>query len=234
MEKIFGKNKEFKLINSFSEKKTTYTRYYYNCECINCGFKRLLSQSDANDGICLECKKKKTIDNVIGKRINIYKVLNFSHNKFNSNFYNCECLKCGEESVVNINSIKINKNCQNCRKHGSEATEVAQLNYKIDQYKRGVNQRKIEYKLNLEEFKRLIFSKCYYCNDEPEEKTYKNSKNKIKRNKFNGIDRIDSSKGYVIENCIPCCEMCNRMKMAHKQEKFLDQIKKIYNNILKK
>ena len=30
--------------------------------------------------------------------------------------------------------------------------------------------------------------------------------------KRNGIDRLDSSKGYIIENCVSCCQTCNFMK----------------------
>jgi hypothetical protein len=193
-----------------------------------------LSQSDANTGICLECRKQKTIDSVVGKKINIYEVISFSHNKLNTNFYNCKCLKCGTESVVKINLIRSNKNCQKCRKYGNEPTEKAQFNYKIDQYKQGAKKRNLVYKLTIKEFKELIFGKCYYCNDGPQERKYYNSRNKTKTISFNGIDRIDSLKGYTKDNCITCCEMCNRMKMTYGQEKFLEQIKKIYNNLLKK
>ena len=30
--------------------------------------------------------------------------------------------------------------------------------------------------------------------------------------KRNGIDRLDSSVGYILDNCVPCCHMCNMMK----------------------
>lgn len=45
---------------------------------------------------------------------------------------------------------------------------------------------------------------------------------------FNGIDRIDSLKGYEIDNCVPCCARCNRMKLDYNIDKFLDNVKLIY------
>ena len=45
----------------------------------------------------------------------------------------------------------------------------------------------------------------------------------------NGIDRLDSSKGYTINNCVPCCSKCNLMKSNFKKEDFLQHISKIYN-----
>lgn len=46
---------------------------------------------------------------------------------------------------------------------------------------------------------------------------------------LNGIDRIDSSKGYTIDNCVSCCPLCNQMKSNIDQNMFLTQIEKIYN-----
>ncbi len=38
---------------------------------------------------------------------------------------------------------------------------------------------------------------------------------------YNGIDRLDSSKGYTLENCVPCCEEINVMKMALTKDRFV-------------
>jgi hypothetical protein len=133
---------------------------------------------------------------------------------------------------VSKSLIQKNKECSFCRKHGNEPTEQAQINFIIDQYKRGAKQRNLDYILSENEFINLIKGNCYYCNTEPQPKKYRNSRNKIKTISYNGIDRVDSSLGYNKNNCISCCEMCNRMKMAYKQQDFLEQIKKIHANLL--
>lgn len=46
---------------------------------------------------------------------------------------------------------------------------------------------------------------CYYCDAEGP----------------NGIDRYDNSLGYVSSNCVPCCAMCNRVKLDRDVDGFL-------------
>lgn len=38
----------------------------------------------------------------------------------------------------------------------------------------------------------------------------------------NGIDRVDSSKGYSAENVVPCCKICNRGKANMSKEDFIE------------
>ena len=56
----------------------------------------------------------------------------------------------------------------------------------------------------------------------------KYSKN-VPASKVNGIDRIDSSKGYSLDNCVPCCPLCNRLKSDLDKNMFLEHISKIHN-----
>jgi hypothetical protein len=44
------------------------------------------------------------------------------------------------------------------------------------------------------------------------------------RGGFNGIDRVDNSKGYILGNCVPCCSWCNRAKADGTLAKFMDWI----------
>jgi hypothetical protein len=233
MEKLLGKNKEFKILKKHTEKKDTYVRYFYDCECIKCGSLRMLSQSDSNIGICLECRKQRTIDKLIGNVINIYKVLEYSHTKNKSNFYKCECLKCGEISVVKSILLNKNQNCNHCKKTGKESTKENQIKYRYDGYVYGAKKRNLSFNLTYDDFKEIVFQKCFYCGDDPKPKVYLNCIIKKTIN-INGVDRVDSEIGYEKNNCIPSCETCNRMKMALKQNLFLEQVNKIYQNLLKK
>lgn len=82
-----------------------------------------------------------------------------------------------------------------------------------------------EFKLTLAQFKKLIHSNCYYCGAAPSTDNVWNKSGKRKLDKesikINGIDRIDSDKGYFLENCVPCCPQCNRMKLNYTTEEFL-------------
>ena len=91
-----------------------------------------------------------------------------------------------------------------------------------------------DFSLTFEEYKELIMEPCHYCGREPYDTKYLYNR-KRKRNinldvsvKINGIDRVDNTKGYHIENCVPCCKMCNRMKLDYTEDDFLKQVALIY------
>ncbi len=79
-------------------------------------------------------------------------------------------------------------------------------------YKNRASKRNLIFNLSEEEFNTLVNNKCYYC--------------KINQLKV-GIDRLDSSIGYCLSNCVPCCKECNYMKGAIPYKEFLKQCKSI-------
>jgi hypothetical protein len=86
---------------------------------------------------------------------------------------------------------------------------------------------------NEEEFKELmellISQDCFYCGRQIKEG---NLKKRIEGN-YNGVDRVDSSKSYTLENCVPCCKNCNVMKNTLDIASFLRKIMEIsfYNEL---
>ena len=83
---------------------------------------------------------------------------------------------------------------------------------RISAIKSGAKKRNIPYNLSDEEVVSIISQPCVYC----------------KQKYANGIDRIDSMKGYEKENVVPCCAICNRMKNNYSLDFFKAHIKKIY------
>jgi hypothetical protein len=76
--------------------------------------------------------------------------------------------------------------------------------------------RGILFALTLREFETLVTEPCHYCGQSGTMETFSASKNAEHReqNKFdhNGVDRVDSDRGYAIDNCVSCCSICNVMK----------------------
>ena len=56
------------------------------------------------------------------------------------------------------------------------------------------------------------------------------AKKNIREFKHNGIDRLINSIGYVFDNCVSCCYVCNKMKMNLDYTVFINQIIKINKN----
>jgi hypothetical protein len=96
--------------------------------------------------------------------------------------------------------------------------------------------RGLDFLLTREEFRQLTSQNCYYCNSEPSKIFYNTASltEEAKENSgyvHNGIDRIDNTKGYILDNCVPCCITCNRMKFTLSQQEFIEHIRKIYDRL---
>lgn len=89
------------------------------------------------------------------------------------------------------------------------------VNPRLDAVKRAAERRGIEWHLTDEEAKTMMTTECIYC------------KHIDLEVRVNGIDRLDSSKSYTTENCVPCCKDCNYMKGTYDPKTFIERAKKI-------
>ena len=85
-------------------------------------------------------------------------------------------------------------------------------------YKTSAKYRNIVFNLSREEFSNIITQPCFYCGETSIP--------------YGGIDRMNNEKniGYAINNCVPCCKMCNKIKNKFSKDDFLGQIRKIHNH----
>lgn len=47
---------------------------------------------------------------------------------------------------------------------------------------------------------------------------------------YSGIDRLDNSKGYSPDNCVPACQSCNFAKLDQSVEAFLEWAKRVQHH----
>ena len=92
--------------------------------------------------------------------------------------------------------------------------------------------KKWENLLSFDTFCKLSLSPCYYCGIVGCSSFKDRSTELIV--KFNGIDRIDNNIGYTEENSVSCCKYCNTAKLDRTEQEFLNMIKRIYNNRIKR
>jgi hypothetical protein len=157
------------------------------------------------------------------------------------NGWECKCI-CGKIVYRSGNSLRRYKipNC-GCKK-GLGRSLPNQLAHKraiISDYMRHAKDRNLEFLLSEEEAVEIILKNCIYCGSAPSNfKTVKPSRklrNKYNCNittlYYNGIDRIDSSKGYTIDNCVPCCHKCNRSKSDLSLEDWKLWIRSLYQKM---
>jgi len=152
-------------------------------------------------------------------------------------FVECDC---GNEKWIRLRSILLGQSkkcgCGN-NKLKTEDPEVRSIRYLMAYSTTSAKDRNLTFELSHEQVKALIFKPCHYCNSMPRHHEAK-SISKFKDTKellapFNGLDRIDSSKGYSVENVVPCCTTCNLMKSDHSLQEFKDHIARVNTKLNK-
>lgn len=177
--------------------------------------------------------KNKPNKDLTGKRSGKLTILSLSskRGKRGQYYYDCIC-DCGNKTSVVINSLvkERTKSCGCLMKEVytklSEKTKIlnslpqgqAAFNDLYSRYKyRAKKVKNIDFFLTKEEFRNITTSNCYYCGIQPKA-AFNKATTKTRPNLYNGsyihnsIDRIDSSKGYTLDNSVSACYMCNYAK----------------------
>lgn len=111
--------------------------------------------------------------------------------------------------------------CYLTEKRFSEDPWLSSFKFWINSIKKGKHSNK----LNFEQWKKLSRGNCYLCGAPPNQRL----QNVVSDLKRSGIDRVNSSLGYSMENCRPCCKDHNIMKKDHSLEKFINLCQKVVN-----
>lgn len=141
----------------------------------------------------------------------------------------CFC-DCGKTRIYNAQELLrqdvSNKSC-GCNRRNAETA----LHCLFLQYKGKARQRGYCWELSFDNFKRLVKSPCYYTGWLPQQIYYPSGINPSPSFTYNGIDRRDNSKGYTIENCVPCSGQVNRAKMNSSEEDFVFMCYSVVENL---
>lgn len=179
------------------------------------------------------------------KRFGRWLVISFSHmTKFGVSAWNCTC-ECGTAKKV-LSAGLINGRSKSCgclhRELQKKTVEnainkktrlpqgEAALNALFNRYMQGALIRNLPFEISKDFFKTISKRNCHYCGQKPNSVAHYNGTNGDYI--YNGIDRMDNNVGYTTNNCIPCCEECNRLKGSMDYQYFIDKIKKISTNLL--
>lgn len=104
----------------------------------------------------------------------------------------------------------------------------AALNNLFKKYKNSAKKRNYEFELTIDQFQTITSRNCHYCGLRPEQSSYSNG-SKTSDYIYNGIDRVDNTKGYVLENIVPCCKHCNFAKRNMTTNQWKDWLIRIVN-----
>lgn len=213
---------------------------YYKCKC-DCGkdcIKRgstLLAGRVKSCGCLRKSKRDRYIQN--GEKFGKLKVLHKIENDILwRNLYKCQCL-CGREDVYSAEKLDIKhiKQCSYCAKMEyldkvKPDPQVRTKNHLYHTYKKRAKRHNLDFELAMEEFVTLTSGNCFYCGIEPKQVILYKKVRKIYP--YNGIDRVDNSKGYVMGNVVSCCRTCNLAKSNLTMEDFISWGLRLYKTYL--
>ncbi len=144
-------------------------------------------------------------------------------------YWLCRC-QCGtEREIPEVNLTRgYSKSCGCLRHEPRLGPGIAARNRLKRSYENNAETRNLKFLLTDDEFDVLTSSPCHYCGVEPKQiqKDW-GCVDEGSNYTYNGIDRKDNDKDYLMENCVPCCKICNRAKDDLTYEEFMEYLQRI-------
>lgn len=152
----------------------------------------------------------------------------------------CECGNINDLDISNIigaikklqkGEIKIfSCGCKSSLPFGISAAKSVYRQYKVHAATRGYL-----FNVSWDDFLNITKQNCYYCGTSPNNSLGRTDKKRGNgRYTYNGMDRKDNTKGYFLDNVVPCCKRCNRAKDVMNSSEFLTWIEKVHSHSLKR
>lgn len=142
--------------------------------------------------------------------------------------YLCDC-DCGNTTVVDRYSLEIGST----RSCGCLAADLASARRKnvhepatnvlVIKYKSRAKLSKIEWNLSVEDCISLFERNCVYCGVVPSGIQTSGRSTTI----YNGIDRVNNTRGYTLDNVVSCCKTCNYAKKSLTLKEFYVWMKQL-------
>jgi 5-methylcytosine-specific restriction endonuclease McrA len=102
-----------------------------------------------------------------------------------------------------------------------QSPSVSRAKHLYLDYVGNARRRGIPWGLTRPQFLEIAQGDCFYCGRPPVVLSPRRSSQAGTTFAANGVDRLDSSKGYSPCNCVPCCRHCNWAKHDHTPEAFI-------------
>lgn len=180
----------------------------------------------------------KTID-LVNKKFSKLLIIKKSDKRGNKGQIMWECVcDCGNKHITSGESIRQGKS-KSCGCNRKASPKSKEPNRCLAIFKSLYNsivikdnkKRNLKTDISIDKFIELTTNNCNYCgaglcNFASDINSGKLISNTIV--KYNGLDRIDSSNGYILNNVVTCCKHCNKAKNIMSQKEFLEFIKRVY------
>lgn len=209
----------------------------WRCRC-NCGAEVWVTASGLRSGRthrCVECRREEHRQTSPGKaklegqKFGQLTVRGLLESREGRGYWVCVC-ECGNERIANTSDLRKGRiyRCKKCKSlAGVEGFLEGAKKQVCLSYKRNATRRGHIFDLTFDRFCFYIVQPCFYCG-ETLSNCYK-QRGEGREFRYNGIDRLDNTKGYEEGNVVSCCGQCNRAKGTLSKDDFIAWIKRVSN-----
>lgn len=148
--------------------------------------------------------------------------------------FQCDCGGFVKRSIFDV-SRKDGSASKSCGCHKKGRPAATRLEHGLSSfrnlfyaYKARATKRKVPFTLTEGQFRNLTTGDCYYCGKPPGQIRMGHALS-FGSYIYNGIDRMIGELGYVLDNCVPACGVCNKAKNIMTEKEFLLWIEKVFN-----
>lgn len=224
-------------------------KVFLNCRC-KCGALKARTTNSVNVSMqkglavsCTKCKNRKNrseiaVHDYLGKTFGRLTVLGEGVCPDDSKTYGpqiwlyCLC-ECGQVKNVPGLSLKYGRTSScGCYREAVRRKPVGEANLQavFNRYKKRAEQRGIEF-VTKELFAELCQKDCFYCGEPPSNSVPNSGGRGVWM--YSGLDRVNVDLKTYVNNCVPCCIMCNVSKSNYSLQEFFAWVSKLYIRSIK-
>ena len=148
----------------------------------------------------------------------------------------CRC-SCGREKEIRSQTIRngMSKSC-GCLNYAVRVRDpkVRTTEYVMRYSQSSAKKRGITFMLTFDDVHAVIYRNCHYCGIAPYRKSLLQISPRVFGDPlvpYNGMDRVDSDRGYTPENIVPCCTECNTAKLDKTHAQFVAYIQRVAQHL---
>ena len=148
----------------------------------------------------------------------------------------CRC-DCNNETIIPGTSLRSGgtRSCgclqrEICGQNNTLSIGEAAFNLLHSSIQKSAKKRNLIWTLTKKQVKNLSKQNCHYCGAEPQNRM--RSPSGTGDYIYNGLDRVNNSKSYTIDNVVSCCKICNFAKNTMTTEQFKEWLTRAYKHFV--
>lgn len=206
-------------------------RTFWKCKC-DCGKEKIFRSDRLRPGRTKSCgclHAKDLSNQRFGRLTVLDKHRTHRRKTYTVKQWRCKC-DCGKYVWITVQDLRTNhtKSCgclqQETNRNRTLEFGLASKRKCYANYKKAAKNKCRKFELTFQEFIDITAKSCSYCGNPPE--NVLKSKGYNGHFVYSGIDRVDSNIGYVLDNCVSCCKMCNIAKHNMTREAFVSWLRR--------